>query len=285
MKQSPHVHRPCTLDEAFDLRAERGASARLLAGGTDLMVLLNARLLDADEFIDLWPIRELRGIEDLPQVLRIGALTTYTQLIRSPLVEQHAPALAAAARTIGAAQIQNRGTIGGNIANGSPAGDSLPVLSAFDAEIEIQSRRGSRRISIHSFYSGYRQTILDDDELIVAVLLPKLREGERSSFIKVGTRRAQAISKVMLGARWRVSGGVIEDIALSYGSVAPTVIRAGAAETALRGQTPTPATIGLAIEALDRDIRPISDLRSTAQYRRRVAENLLARLIRRSSSP
>lgn len=284
MRHPPHVHRPRSLDEAFALRAERGAMAKLLSGGTDLMVTLNARLLDADEFIDLWPIQELRGIEDHPDLLRIGALTTFTQLIRSPIVEQYAPTLAAAARTIGAAQIQNRGTIGGNIANASPAGDSLPVLSAFDAEIEIESSRGRRCVSIHSFYSGYRQTILADDELIVAVLMPKLRMGERSSFIKVGTRRAQAISKVMLGARWRISDGLIEDIALSYGSVAPTVIRARTAETALQGQNPSPAIITQAIEALDQDIRPISDLRSSAEYRRRVAGNLLGRLIRQSSS-
>ncbi|MBX3279203.1 MAG: FAD binding domain-containing protein [Acidobacteria bacterium] len=276
------VHRPRTIDDACTLLAEYGPSAQLLAGGTDIMVLLNAGLLQADVFIDLWPLDELRGIDDLPDSLRIGALTTFSQILRSPAVERFAPALAAAARTIGAAQIQNRGTIGGNIANASPAADSLPVLSCLDADIELASVRSRRRVSIHSFHTGYRKTALAADEMIVAVHLPKTRTDERIEFYKVGTRRAQAISKVVLGARMQIAGGIVEHIALAYGSVAPTVVRARAAEAILLGQYPSPELASRAVAALDRDLKPITDLRSSAAYRRRVAGNLLERFLRKA---
>src|SRR5205085_10803510 len=189
-------------------------------------VLMNARQLDARPFLDIWRVEELRGVGDEGEHLRVGARTTYTQLIRSPLVRRYAPALAAASRTVGAVQIQNRGTLGGNVVNASPAGDSLPVLAACDAELEIGSARGLRRVAFNAFYTGYRQTVLAADELLVAVRLPKLREGERDFFYKVGTRRAQAISKVVMAARAGVSGRVVTSIGIGIGSVAPTVIRA-----------------------------------------------------------
>lgn len=143
------------------------------------MVLMNSHLLDAAEFLDIWRIGELRGINDEGDGLRIGALVTYTELIKSQLIQNHAPALVAASRTIGAIQIQNRGTIGGNIVNASPAGDSLPVLAAYDAEIEIGSARGTRNVSFNKFYTGYRNTVLAPDEMVVAVRIPKLKDGER----------------------------------------------------------------------------------------------------------
>src|SRR5205085_873302 len=197
-----------------------------ISGGADLMVLMNAHQLDAALFLDIWRVDELRGISDEGEHLRIGALTTYTQLTRSPLVQRYGPALVAASRTIGAVQIQNRGTLGGNVVNASPAGDSLPVLAAYDAELEIGSARGLRRVAFNTFYTDYRQTVLAADELLVAVRLPKLTAGERDFFFKVGTRRAQAISKVVMAARAQASGRVIEAIRIAIGSVAPTVIRA-----------------------------------------------------------
>lgn len=282
MEAANPVHRPRTIEEALSILADRLEEVILIAGGTDLMVALNARILNHQEFLDLWPINELRGIEDQGDSLRIGALTTYSQLIYSPLVRRHAPALVAASLTIGAVQIQNRGTIGGNIANGSPAGDSLPVLSAGEAEIEIRSIHGLRHVSFNRFYTGYRTNLLEPGEMITAIRLPKLGEDERSTFLKVGTRRAQAISKVMLGANWRIRHGVIETISLSYGSVAPTVIRAQHAEAFLTGKRLTPELPAQAIESLNQDLSPISDLRSTADYRRRVAGNLLAKALRES---
>src|ERR1041384_726914 len=184
---------PTTLAEVFSLLSQRGSTMKIIAGGTDLMVLMNAHLLEDGQFLDIWRVDELRGIEDQGDVLRIGALTTYTQLIKSELIQRHTPSLVAASRTIGAIQIQNRGTIGGNIVNASPAGDTLPVLAAYDSQVEIGSSRGKAAIPFNEFYQGYRRTRLETDQLVLAVLVPKLGEKERDFFWKVGTRRAQAI--------------------------------------------------------------------------------------------
>jgi xanthine dehydrogenase small subunit len=246
--------------------------------------LMNAQQLAAASFLDIWRVGELRGISDEGDHLRIGALTTYTELIRSPLVQEVAPSLVAASRTIGAVQIQNRGTLGGNIVNGSPAGDSLPVLSAYDAELEMGSLRGARRVAFNTFYTGYRQTVLAADELLVAVRLPKLTAGERDFFFKVGTRRAQAISKVVMAARAQASGRVIEAIRIAIGSVAPTVIRAPQTEALLTGQTISPDLIKRAQAAIAGEVSPITDLRSTEHYRRTVTGTVLAKCLRRLGS-
>jgi CO/xanthine dehydrogenase FAD-binding subunit len=270
---------PNTLTEAYDLLAERGGNAKIIAGGTDLMVLMNAHQLDAAEFIDIWRLNELRGITDEGDTIRIGALTTYTQLIKSPLIRQSVPALVEASRTIGAIQIQNRGTIGGNIVNASPAGDSLPVLAAFDAEVEIGSSRGVRRVAFNQFYTGYRQTVMEPDELLLAVRLPKLKADERSFFFKVGTRRAQAISKVVLAMKAQVADGMIKSIGIGIGSVAPTVIRATQAEKSLTGAPLDRDRFQQACQMIPQDISPITDMRSTEHYRRTVARNAMAKLL------
>src|SRR5262249_15165265 len=182
MVTDPNALAPTSLDEAYELLAERGPEAKIIAGGTDLMVSLNARSLYASEFIDIWRLNELRGISDEGETIRIGALTTYTQLIKSPLIQLSLPSLVDASRTIGAIQIQNRGTIGGNIVNASPAGDSLPVLAAFDAEVEIGSIRGVRKVGINNFYTGYRKTVMEPDEILLAVRSRKLKPNERTFF-------------------------------------------------------------------------------------------------------
>ena len=253
---------------------------KIIAGGTDLMVLMNAHMLDAAEFLDIWQVDELRGIEDEGNAIRIGALTTYTQLIKSELIQRNMPALVAASRTIGAIQIQNRGTIGGNIVNASPAGDSLPVLAAYDAEIEIGSARGTRRVAFNKLYTGYRRTVLDQDELVLAVQIPKLREGERDFFWKVGTRRAQAISKTVMAARALVDDGRIESISIAVGSVAPTVIRGTQTERLLSGSVLTPDLVEQARKTIAQEIVPITDLRSTEHYRRTVTGNVLVKFLR-----
>jgi CO/xanthine dehydrogenase FAD-binding subunit len=276
----PTAFSPTNLDEAYGLLAERGREARIIAGGTDLMVLMNAHLLDASEFIDIWRVDELRGIEDEGETIRIGALSTYTQLIRSPLIQRYIPSLVEASRTIGAIQIQNRGTIGGNIVNASPAGDSLPVLAAFDAEVEIGSVRGVRRVSINQFYAGYRKTVMEADELVLAVRVPKLKKDEVPYFLKVGTRRAQAISKVVMSVKAEVVDGVIDRIGIGVGSVAPTVIRAVQSESLLTKATPDAELIERARETISREVAPITDLRSTEHYRRTVAGSALAKFLR-----
>ena len=234
-----------------------------LAGCTDVYVGLNFGTLAAKRFIDLWPLDDLRAIQIIDGRLSIGALATYTEVIQSPLVRRRLPILAAAAREIGGIQIQNRGTLGGNIANASPAGDSLPVLAVADATLVLASARATRRVPFNSFYTGYRKSVLRPDELIAAVEIPRV-EG-RQWFRKVGTRAAAAISKVVMAA-------VRADRPrLSLGSVAPTVVRLPQTEAALASG----AAIADARRALEAEIQPIDDLRSTAHYRRRVSGNLL----------
>lgn len=241
--------------------------ARLLAGGTDLMVMLRAGVVRPPPraLIDLWSLGELKGVRRSDGMLDIGAAEPYTGIIRSALAQQHLPALVAAAKTIGAAQIQNRGTLGGNLANASPAGDTLPVLLAADALVVTDRRL----IPVADFFTGYRQTALHPGELIVAVRFPL--DGRTVRFRKVGTRAAQAISKVVMAMSR-------EPARVALGSVAEVPLRARGAEAALaRGDTAG------AVEALAQDIRPIDDVRSTADYRRMVAQNVLRDLLDASS--
>ena len=236
-----------------------------LAGATDLYVAVNFGTLDSTRFLDLWALEPLRRISLRDDTLSVGALATYTSLIRSRLVRRRLPMLASAAREVGGMQIQNRGTLGGNVANGSPAGDTLPVLAVAEAVVVLRSVDGERRVPFGEFYTGYRATVRRPDELIVAFEIPPV-EG-RQWFRKVGTRAAQAISKVMMAA----VRGPRPRIALR--SVAPTVVRLSGVERALSQG----ANIDDASRRLDEDISPIDDLRSSGAYRRDVAANLLRR--------
>jgi CO/xanthine dehydrogenase FAD-binding subunit len=255
---------PRSLADALKMLRDEGPLVPL-AGCTDLYVSLNFGTLKESRFLNLWRLApRLRGIEKRGDQLSIGALATHTDLVRSPLVRRRLPMLAAAAREIGGVQIQNRGTIGGNVANASPAGDTLPVLAAADATVVLASAAGTRRIPFTTFYTGYRQTVRRPDELIVAFEVPALRGVQH--FRKVGTRAAQAISKVVLAT-------VVGDSPrIALGSVAPTVVRAMRTEAALAAG----ASIDEAQATLIDEIAPIDDIRSTAEYRRRVAANLLA---------
>ncbi|MGE0130050.1 MAG: xanthine dehydrogenase family protein subunit M [Blastocatellales bacterium] len=280
MSYDPAVLTPNSLDEAYELLARRGGGAKIIAGGTDLMVLINCRLLDAEEFIDIWDLDELRGLKDEGETIRVGALTSYTQLIKSQLIQEHIPVLAEASRTIGAIQIQNRGTIGGNIVNASPAGDTLPVLSAFDAEVEIGSIRGVRRIGFNHFYTGYRRTVMEPDEIVLAVRLQKLKPNERSFFYKVGTRRAQAISKIVMAIKAETTEGVINAINVGLGSVAPTVRRAVQTESLLTNTVLNTTIIEQAARTISEEVSPITDVRSTERYRRTITGRVLAKILR-----
>jgi xanthine dehydrogenase small subunit len=280
MPVEPPIETPRSLDEALSILT--GAAHRPIAGGTDVMVQLTGELTPPpDRMVDLWRLDELRGISLERSSIVLGALTTYTEIRRSAICREHLPALVDAAATIGAAQIQNRGTLGGNIANASPAGDTLPVLLASDAEIVLASIRGERSIPASAFWTGYRETALASDELVVRVVIP-LAAGREIRFRKVGTRRAQAISKVVLALAWREHGRTAgwSDVRLALGSVAATPIRAAGTEAVLEGARPTPETADRAVEALAGEIHPIDDVRSTADYRRTVAARLLHRMIR-----
>ena len=263
---------PRSLPDALKMLREEGPLTPL-AGCTDLYVSLNFGTLNDTRFLNLWGLDALRTIAVRRDVLTIGALATHTDLIRSRLVHKRLPMLAAAAREIGGVQIQNRGTIGGNVANGSPAGDTLPVLAAVDAVVVLQSASGTRRVPFNELYTGYRQSIRRTDELIVAFEIPAVRG--RQWFRKVGTRAAQAISKIVMAGV--APAGRSNDVAtrLALGSVAPTVIRARRTEAVLAGG----GSIEEAQRALLDELSPIDDIRSTAEYRRRVAANLLATFI------
>jgi xanthine dehydrogenase small subunit len=256
---------PRTLADALRMMRDEGPLVPM-AGCTDLYVGLNFGTLRDTRFLNLWKLDTLRRIERRGTTLLIGALTTYTTLIQSRLVNRHMPILASAAREVGGVQIQNRGTLGGNVANASPAGDTLPVLAAADAVVVLRSAGDERRVPITRFYSGYRKTVARQGELIVAFEIPAI-EG-RQFFRKVGTRAAQAISKVVMAA---VIGNGPPRIAL--GSVAPTVIRLPKTEALLAAS----GSLEAAQVAMASEIAPIDDIRSTADYRRRVAANLLAR--------
>jgi len=234
-----------------------------LAGCTDVYVNLNFGTAAPARYLNLWGLDALRAIRQEGKVLSIGALATYTELIRSALVRRMLPILAAASREVGGVQIQNRGTLGGNIANASPAGDTLPVLAVAEAVIVLRSASGTRRVPFGAFYTGYRQSVRRPDELITAIEIPEVRG--RQWFRKVGTRAAQAISKVVMAAVRS------ETPRVALGSVAPTILRLPRTEAALASG----ASLAKAREILVSEIHPIDDIRSTADYRRRVSANLL----------
>jgi xanthine dehydrogenase small subunit len=254
---------PRTLGDALRMLRDEGPLVPL-AGCTDLYVGLHFGTVPGQRFLDLQGLRALRGIRSRGETLVIGALVTYAELIASPLVRRRLPILAEASRWVGSPQIQNRGTLGGNVANASPAGDTLPVLAAAEATVVLRSADGERRVPFGSFNTGYRQTAMRSDELIVAIEVPRV--AGRQWFRKVGTRAAQAISKVVMAAVRAPHPRI------ALGSVAPTVVRVPRTEAVLASG----GTLADAQAVLMDEIRPIDDLRSTAAYRRRVSANLLA---------
>ena len=280
MPVEPPVVSPATLAEASAVLGE--AAYRPIAGGSDLMVQITGELAPPpDRMLDLWALDELRGISLDGDSLVLGALTTFTEIRRSPLCREHLPALVQAAATIGAAQIQNRATIGGNAVNASPAGDSLPILLATDAEMILGSARGERTVPIGDFWVAYRRTALEADELLLRIRIP-IVAGREVRFRKIGTRQAQAISKVVMALAWReqAARGPWRDVRLALGSVADRPIRAAATEAALEGMAASESVADQAAETLAGELRPIDDVRSTAEYRRVVAARVLHRLLR-----
>jgi len=281
MSIEPPVTSPRDLDAAYAALSTGTAETPVhpIAGGTDLMVALTGELGPPPaSVVDLWAVDALRGIAIEGGALSLGALTTYTDVRRSALCREHVPALVEAAATIGAAQIQNRGTLGGNIANASPAGDTLPVLLAADAVFVLGSERGEREVPADDFWTSYRRTALAHDELVLRIRIPLVADREMR-FRKVGTRRAQSISKVVIAVAWR-GDRTWQDVRVALGSVAATPVRAPATEAALEGRPPTPETADRAAETLAGELVPIDDVRSTAEYRRLVAARILHRIIR-----
>ncbi len=266
---------PASLNNALQLLADEPGVWRPFAGGTDLMVLLEAGKLAHKQFVSLWQLAELRGVEISHAFVSLGALTTYTQIQQQSVLREEFPMLCEAASWTGAVAIQNRATIGGNIANASPAADSLPALLVYEAELELISAAGARIVPYRNFHTGYKTTVMREDELIKAIRLPRATAGWQQHSRKVGTRKAQAISKVCIAAMAQVNDGMINNIRLAYGSVAPVPVRVWKTEAALKGQKVGQATINLARAELLNELKPIDDVRSTAEYRSQVAANLL----------
>jgi CO/xanthine dehydrogenase FAD-binding subunit len=239
------------------------------------MVLFEAGLLAHKKFVSVWHLKELKGVEVTPDHVMLGALTTYTDVRRDETLRREFPALCAAAAETGGWAIQNRGTLGGNVANASPAADSPPALSAYGAQLELVSSAGARWLNYADFHTGYKQTAMRPGELIARIRLPRPAPGTVSYYRKVGTRRAQAISKVCLAATARAEGKRISSARIAFGSVAPTVVRCLRTEELLRGQAVDEKLIAAVCASLAEEIAPIDDVRSTAEYRLRVAQNLL----------
>ncbi len=255
-----------TVNEALQLRADH-PEATILAGGTDVMVFIEGGTLRPESVLNIWPCKDMKGIESTDKGFRIGALSTWTDV---GLCAELPPALRECAATVGAAQIQNRGTVGGNIANASPAGDSLPLWLVLDAQFELGSIRGRRMVAASEFWTGYRTTALAADELLLAVHI-SCDPTDEIVYRKVGTRMAQSISKVVLGGRLRVRDGIVTEARVAMGSVAPVPLRLTSVEAALTGRP-------ISAEAADRvhdDIQPIDDVRSTADYRVAVAARIV----------
>jgi CO/xanthine dehydrogenase FAD-binding subunit len=278
---------PKDLGGVLRLLADEPGVWRPLAGGTDLMVLFEAGKLPPGKYVSLWGLKELGGIDVGTDAVTIGALTTYADVLQHAVLRSEFPLLCQAAEQTGGAATQNRGTLGGNIANGSPAADSPPALLVYDAELELISARGIRRVPYDRFHTGYKVMDLAAGEIIKAIIVPRGRASWVQTYRKVGTRKAQAISKICFAAAADVEGRVIRDIRIALGSVAPAPVRCVQAESVLRGETLSEELPPAAARALAHDIAPIDDIRSTARYRLQVARNLLLQflteaLVRRS---
>jgi OHCU decarboxylase len=272
---------PDSLHATVCLLANEPGTWLPVAGGTDVMVLYAAGKLVARKLVSIWNLPELRRIEVAPDEIRVGAACTYTDLRRNEIVEREFPLLHGAARWTGGIANQNRGTIGGNIVNASPAADSLPALLVYDAELILVSVRGQRRLPYGIFHTGYKKTQLANDELVQAVCLPRRFSEYFNHARKVGARNAQAISKVCIAALGRIADDVIADVRIAMGSVSPIPLRLTETELALKGKAIDSDLLRVARKAVAFEIRPIDDIRSTAKYRAAVAGNLLAEFLSR----
>jgi CO/xanthine dehydrogenase FAD-binding subunit len=269
---------PLELDEALETMAREPGEWRPFAGGTDLMVLLEQGKLAHKKFLSIARLKELRGFSVSDEQVTLGAMITYREVQATAILQQEFPLLCRAAYETGGIATQNRGTLAGNIANGSPAADSPPALLVYDAELELVSTRGARWVPYANFHLGYKKMDMRPDELIRNLRLPRTKKRWRQHYRKVGTRRAQAIAKVCFAGAAQAEEGELRDLRLALGSVAPAVLRCRQTEALVRGKL-SPEMVRAACEELAREIQPIDDFRSTARYRTRVAQNLVAEFL------
>ena len=264
---------PKSLGEVLALLDREPGAFRLLAGGTDVMVMLAAGKLPHTRYVSVWGLPELCGIEETRTHVTLGALTTYTDVQSNATLRREFPMLCDAGRETGGIAIQNRGTLGGNIVNASPAADSPPALLAYGAELELVSAKGARWTPYDGFHTGYKKMTIAPNEIVARVRMARFA-GERVHFYrKVGPRRAQAISKVCFAGCADFDGAKLVHVRIAIGGVAPIIPRCHATEDVLREGGPS--ALADAKAALAREISPIDDVRSNARYRRKVSENLL----------
>lgn len=270
---------PASLAEALELMRTKPGNWLPMAGGTEVMVQYSAGKLVARNLLSLWGLPELSEIVEFEDSLRIGGGCTFARLREHAAVQKFFPMLATAAAWTGSIANQNRATLAGNIVNASPAADSPPALLAYKAELELISTAGTRRMPYSEFHLGYKKTALRPEELVLAVHLPKHYDGWFSYTRKVGTREAQAISKICIAGAGKLKDGIVESLHIGIGAVAPTPLRLRQVESVLMGKALTKERIAESKFALQNEISPIDDIRSSVQYRRQVAENLLEDLL------
>ncbi|MBK8979516.1 MAG: FAD binding domain-containing protein [Planctomycetes bacterium] len=268
-----------SLDEALAALRDATAASRVLAGGTDLMVELAAGRTSPDLVVDVGAVPELRGIRPVDDGLWLGAGTTCTELLHSAAVTAHADLLAIAAREVGAAQIQNRATIGGNLGTASPAADLVPVLFALGAQVALRSATGARVLPVEDFVTGYRATARRPDELIEGIVVPPRPARELRAFRKVGTRRAQSIAKLVVALAIAADGGVVTAARIAAGAVADRTVRLTTLERALFEGLPPGGLADAVAASVAADTAPCDDVRSTARYRSTVLARVLVRLL------
>jgi CO/xanthine dehydrogenase FAD-binding subunit len=271
---------PGSLDAVLEILAGSPDRYTPIAGGTELMVALGAGRLQQKKLISLWNLEELRFIEVTSDAIIIGSGTTFTDVRKHPRISSELSLLTQAASWTGSIANQNRGTLGGNIVNASPAADSPPALLAYDATLTLISTRGERTLPYRDFHLGYKKTALAADELLHSITVLRNFSGYKSYARKVGTRNAQAISKVAIAALARMKNDVVEDIRIGAASLREFPTRLTATEQSLLGKPITPKTIAAARAALLTESKPIDDIRSTAKYRAAIAGNLLEEFLR-----
>jgi CO/xanthine dehydrogenase FAD-binding subunit len=271
---------PASLQAVLETLASEPGHYTPIAGGTEIMVALGAGRLTKKNLVSINHLHELRFIDVTPDTIVLGSGTTFTDIRRNPTLQTDLPLLVQAASWTGSIANQNRGTLGGNIVNASPAADSPPALLAYDAELTLISSRGTRNVPYSTFHTGYKKTILATDELVHSITIQRSFAGYQSYTRKVGTRNAQAISKVAIAALALVAEGVVTDIRIGAASLRDRPSRLTATERALLHQPINAQTIAAARAALTAETQPIDDIRSTAKYRAAVAANLLEEFLR-----
>ena len=277
MKRSEiDVLSPHTLEEALALLQQHQKDIKIIAGGSDIIIQLRDGVVKTEKLLNIFAVKDLRFIEERDGRIHIGSLSTYTDIIRSQHIKRHAWILVEAARQIGATQLQNTATIGGNLGNASPAADSLPPLYALGAIIVTRNKSGRREIPIEKFFIGYRKTALKSDELIEEIYFDGLARNDAGSYLKLGLRKANAISivdvAVILRDKRRDSYG---NVKVALGAAAPTIVRAHRCEQALIGKRLTDKLLREAAKLASQDASPITDIRSSAEYRRKVLGSLV----------